>query len=216
MSLNGVSVPPQQYSMYTKTNGQNSAAQPTINRYVAFDPYAPPPAQTQAPAQALAQAAPVQAQVQHQHTPSPPPSLPPSSLPPSLQSSYEPYQPATVPSAVTASPSVFPSMAPTAPLSSNFSQPPQIMNTATSSSIAHNIFQDRAVETKLETQNNIPPSFAAYTPPSTSAATAASAPIIDTFLTSKPAEFVPIISSDSSQDEFCEVEIVGSNSSSVL
>ena len=209
MNLNGVAVPPQQYSMYTKTNGQNSTAQPTINRYVAFDPYAPPPAQTQAPAQALA--APVQAQVLHQHTPSHPPSLPPS-----LPSSYEPYQPAIVPSAVTASPSAFPSMAPTAPLSSNFSQPPQIMNTTTSSSIAHNIFQDRAVETKLETtQNDIPPSFSAYTPP-TSSATASAAPLIDTSLTSKPAEFIPIISSDSSQDEFCEVEIVGSNSSSVL
>ena len=212
MNLNGVAVPPQQYSMYTKTNGQNSAAaQPTINRYVAFDPYAPPPAQTAAPALA--------APVQHQHTPSPPPSLPPSSLPPSHPSSYEPYQPAIVPSAVpaTAPPSVFPSMAPTAPISSNFPQPPQIVNTATSSSIAHNIFQDRAVEKKLETtQNNIPPSFSAYTPPSSSSAAAASAPLIDTFLTAKPAEFIPVISSDSSQDEFCEVEIVGPNSSSVL
>jgi hypothetical protein len=174
MNANGSAVPPQQYSMYTKTNGQNPVAQPTINRYVAFDPYAPP---------ASTQAAPVQ----QPQAPSPPPSLPSS------------YQPAL---ALPASP--------IAPVISNFPQLPQAATPTSSSSIAHNVFQERIVETKIE------PRISAVSPPLPTNTPPAAAPVIDSFLTSKPAEFIPVISSDSSQDEFCEVEIVGSNSSSVL
>lgn len=171
MNANGSAVPPQQYSMYTKTNGQNPVAQPTISRYVAFDPYAPP---------ASTQAAPVQ----QSQAPSPPPSLPSS------------YQPAL---ALPASP--------IAPVISIFPQPPQAATPTSSSSMAHNVFQERIVETKIEPA--VSPPLPTNTPPS-------AAPVIDSFLASKPAEFIPVISSDSSQDEFCEVEILGSNSSSVL
>jgi hypothetical protein len=173
MNANGSAVPPQQYSMYTKTNGQNPVAQPTINRYVAFDPYAPP----------ATQAAPVQ----QSQAPSPPPSLPSS------------YQPSL---ALPASP--------IAPVISNFPQPPQAATPTSSSSMAHNVFQERILETKIE------PTISAVSSPLPTNTPPPAAPIIDSFLTSKPAEFIPVISSDSSQDEFCEVEILGSNSSSVL
>ena len=179
MNLNGVAVAPQQYSMYTKTNGQNTMAQPTINRYVAFDPYAPAPSTLAAPV--------------HQHqTLSPPPSLP--SLP-SHPSSYQPAVPAV----------------PIAPISSTYPPAQHFAQTASSSSLARSIFQDRSVDKNLETTQT---TMASFLP--THTYTSPSAPVIETFLTSKPAEFIPFNSSDSSQDEFCEVEIVGSNSSSVL
>lgn len=36
-----MTVPPQQYSMYSQPTGQHSAGPPTISRYVAYDPYTP-------------------------------------------------------------------------------------------------------------------------------------------------------------------------------
>ena len=36
-----MTVPPQQYSMYSQPIGQHSAGPPTISRYVAYDPYTP-------------------------------------------------------------------------------------------------------------------------------------------------------------------------------
>lgn len=170
MNVNGSAVPPQQYSMYTKTNGQSTVAQPTINRYVAFDPYAPP---------ASTQAAPVQQ---------------PQAPSPSFPSSYQPALPAS----------------PIVPVISNFPQAPQAATPTSSSSMAHNVFQERIVETRIE------PTASAVLPPLPTNTPSPAAPAIESFLTSKPAEFIPVISSDSSQDEFCEVEIVGSNSSSVL
>lgn len=37
----GMTVPPQQYSMYSQPSGQHSTPPPTISRYVAYDPYTP-------------------------------------------------------------------------------------------------------------------------------------------------------------------------------
>ena len=187
----GMTVPPQQYSMYSQPTGQHSAGPPTISRYVAYDPYTPS-ASTLAP-------------IPTAHTYSPPASQPAMQInafqnPIMSNNAKTQLIGGTQSSPVQGSSS---SYVATVPDTQTFAPP------HTQAPLAPHIASPPAAATAIEGGGAA--SFFSPTVAPTSAAV--SAPQVTAAVTQLPTDASGM---DSLSDSFCEVEILDASSSSVL